>query len=198
MSSPMGWAHCEDLARTIATRDALTDQHARRVQCYAVTLARAIGITDAWMLDAIDVAARLHDIGKLCIPDDLLQKPGPLTAHEYDHVKQHAVIGADMLSALAFPASLERMVRHHHENWDGTGYPDRLCGHEIPIGARVLAIVDRYDALTSDRPYRTASSPRSALTMIRNGRGTLYDPHVADAFLEIHGMTSFWVEARAV
>jgi cyclic di-GMP phosphodiesterase len=197
MSSPMN-LEFENLARTIATRDASIDEHARRVQRYAATLARTIGISDAWMLDAIDVAARLHDIGKLCIPDELLQKPGPLTAREYDHVKQHAAIGADMLSALAFPLSLERIVRHHHENWDGTGYPDCLCGDAIPIGARVLAIVDRYDALTSDRPYRPALSPRSALAMIRHGRGILYDPYMADAFLDIHGMHSQGVEARAV
>ena len=119
------------------------------------------------MLAAIDAAALLHDIGKLGIPDRLLHKPGPLTPDEYDQVKQHAIIGADILSAMAFPGPLALIVRHHHENWDGTGYPDGLRGEAIPIGARVLAIVDCYDALTSDRPYRRALSHERAVAMIR-------------------------------
>jgi putative nucleotidyltransferase with HDIG domain len=171
-------------------RDGLTQQHAQRVQHSALALAREAGVTDCVLLDAIDGAALLHDIGKLGIPDLVLQKPGPLTRDEYDQVKQHVIIGADILSA-AFPSALAQIVRHHHENWDGTGYPDGLRGHSIPIGARVLAIVDCYDALTSDRPYRRALSHGSAVAMIHERRGRMYDPEMADAFLRIvQGMRS--------
>ena len=168
----------------MTARDGFTHQHAQRVQRYAAALAAAC-IDDRRMLEAIDGAALLHDIGKLGIPDRLLQKPGPLTPDEYDEVKQHAIIGADILSAMAFPGPLALIVRHHHENWDGTGYPDGLRGEAIPIGARVLAIVDCYDALTSDRPYRRAVSPERATAMIVERRGTMYEPAIADTFLRI-------------
>jgi len=173
------------LARAMATRDEMTNEHARRVQIYAAALADAAGIEDRRMLAAIDAAALLHDIGKLGIPDRLLQKPGPLTADEYTQVKQHAILGADILSAVEFPGPLASIVRHHHEHWDGTGYPDGLRGEAIPIGARVLAIVDCYDALTSDRPYRRSLSHDRAAAMIRERRGTMYEPRIADAFLRI-------------
>lgn len=173
------------LVRAMTARDGLTQQHAQRVQHCALALAREAGITDCLMLEAISGAALLHDIGKLGIPDLVLQKPGPLTRDEYDRVKEHVTIGADILTAAAFPSSLALIVRHHHENWDGTGYPDRLRGPAIPIGARVLAIVDCYDALTSDRPYRRALSHGSAVAMIHERRGTMYDSEIADAFLRI-------------
>ena len=169
----------------MSARDGFTHAHARRVQRYASALAVAVNIRDHRMLEAIDAAALLHDIGKLGIPDLLLHKPGPLTAVEYDQVKQHAVIGADILSAVPFPGPLALIVRHHHENWDGSGYPDRLRGDAIPLGARVLAIVDCYDALTSDRPYRRSLSHDRATAMILERRGTMYEPEIADAFLRI-------------
>ena len=178
-------AMIEALARAMAARDQATHQHAQRVQRYAVALAREAGITDQPTLVAIDLAALLHDLGKLGIPDCVLHKPGPLTPDEYDQVKQHVIIGADILTAALFPRSLALLVRHHHENWDSTGYPDGLRGEAIPIGARVLAIVDCYDALTSDRPYRRALSHTCAVSMIRERRGTMYDPDIADAFLRI-------------
>src|SRR5204862_4513835 len=136
------------LARAMAARDASTHEHARRVQRYALALADEISIGEDRTLAAIDAAALLHDIGKLGIPDRLLNKPGPLTPDEYDHVKLHAIIGADILSAVAFPGPLAVIVRHHHENWDGYGYPDGLRGEALPLGARVLAIVACYDVLT--------------------------------------------------
>ena len=169
----------------MTARDGFTHQHAQRVQRYAAALAAAACIDDRRMLEAIDGAALLHDIGKLGIPDRLLQKPGPLTPDEYDQVKQHAIIGADILVGDGVPRPLALIVRHHHENWDGTGYPDGLRGEAIPIGARVLAIVDCYDALTSDRPYRRALSPERAVAMIVERRGTMYEPAIADAFLRI-------------
>jgi putative nucleotidyltransferase with HDIG domain len=208
-------ARIDVLARTMARRDRFVHEHAQRVQRYAVALAREAGINDEPMLEAIGVAALLHDIGKIGIPDRVLHKPGPLTQDEYDEVKLHPIIGAELLSAAALPESLVLLVRHHHENWDSTGYPDGLAGETIPIGARVLAIVDCYDALTSDRPYRRQLSHGRAVEMIEDRRGSMYDPDIVDAFLEIghrmrpgfaredagrrqtpHG--SPWLQARAV
>lgn len=173
------------LARAMTARDGSTHQHAQRVQRYALALAGEVRIIDDRMLRTIEAAALLHDIGKLAIPDRLLHKPGPLTPEEYDQVKQHAIIGADILSAVVFPGPLALIVRHHHENWDGTGYPDGLRGEDIHIGARVLSIVDCYDALTSDRPYRRALSHERAVSMIHERRGMMYDPTLTDAFLQI-------------
>ena len=173
------------LTRTMMARDGSTHAHAERVQRCALALATEAGIRDERMLDAIDAAALLHDIGKLGIPDRLLHKPGPLTVDEYDLVKQHVIVGGDILSAIPFRGPLALIVRHHHENWDGSGYPDGLEGEEIPVGARVLSIVDCYDALTSDRPYRRALSHGSAIAMIHERRGTMYDPDLVEAFLRI-------------
>jgi putative nucleotidyltransferase with HDIG domain len=175
----------EALTRAMRARDGLLHEHAQRVQRYAVALARETGIADHRLIEAIDAAALLHDIGKLGIPDRLLQKPGPLTTDEYEQVKQHVIIGTDILGAVAGPGLLARIVRHHHENWDGTGYPDRLRGAAIPIAARVLAVVDCYDALTSDRPYRRALSHDVAAAMIHERCGTMFDPEIAAAFLGI-------------
>ena len=169
----------------MAARDGSVRAHAERVQRYALALAHEIRICDDRMLDAIDAAALLHDVGKLGIPDRLLNKPGPLTVEEYDEVKQHATMGAELLAAVPFNGPLAQIVRHHHENWDGTGYPDALSGENIPVGARVLAVVDCYDALTSDRPYRRALSHQCAIAMIRERRGTMYDPEITDAFLRV-------------
>lgn len=171
------------LGKTMLLRDAAMNQHGHRVRRYALALAVEAGITDSALLLALDAASVLHDVGKLAIPDHVLHKPGPLTADEYDLVKQHAVIGADILSAVQFPGPLALYVRHHHENWDGTGYPDRLRGADIPLGARVLAIADCYDALTSDRPYRRALPHGMAIAAILDRRGTAYDPHITDVFM---------------
>ena len=183
------------LARAMAAHDRSTYEHAQRVQRYALALAREAGIGDAAQLETIDIAAHLHDIGKLRIPEGLLHKPGPLTRDEYDRVKQHAIIGAGILSTAGLRESVALLVRHHHENWDGTGYPDRLGSNAIPIGARVLSVADCYDALTSDRPYRRALSHEYAVAMILERRGSMYDPDVVDAFerivqaLEFHSAT---------
>jgi putative nucleotidyltransferase with HDIG domain len=172
------------LGRTLATRDRATHDHSVRVQRYAAALARQADVPND-LLAAIDTAALLHDIGKLGIPDQLLHKPGPLTLDEYDEVKQHAVFGAEILEAAACPGPLASLVRHHHENWDGSGYPDGLAGDTIPMGSRVLAVADCYDALTSDRPYRRAVAHHSAVAMIFERRGTMFDPAITDAFLQI-------------
>src|SRR5207237_6879489 len=127
-----------------------------RVQAYATTLATEVGVKDEGLLKAIEAAAVLHDMGKLAVPEYILNKPGKLTAQEFEKMKLHASVGADILSAIDFPYPVVPIVRHHHEQWDGGGYPSGLKGTDIPIGARILAVVDCFDALTSDRPY----SPR--------------------------------------
>jgi putative nucleotidyltransferase with HDIG domain len=181
---PADAAMVEALALAI-NRETL--EHACRVQENAVALATAVNITDPYLLRAIAAAGLLHDIGKLAIPDSLLDKPGPLAAAEYDQVKRHAPIGAEMLTCVNSPDALVSIVRHHHENWNGSGYPDRLADTAIPLGARVLAIVDCYDALTSDRAYRRALPRHAAVALIEERRGTMYDPHIVDAFIQIQG-----------
>jgi putative nucleotidyltransferase with HDIG domain len=173
------------LARVMTSRDGATAAHARRVQEYASALALEVCAADGILLEAVQTAALLHDIGKLAIPDRLLHKPGPLTREEYEQVKLHAVIGADMLATIDFPGPLVPIVRHHHENWDGSGYPHGLSGDHIPFGARLLAIVDCYDALTSERPYRKGLPHDRALRMIAERRSTSFDPAVCDAFLRV-------------
>ena len=176
----------ETLAMAIDAKDQITHGHIRRVQGYATGLAKALGVTDGRELRAIEAAALLHDMGKLAVPEHILNKPGKLTAYEYDRMKMHSSVGAQILSAIDFPYPVVPIVRHHHENWDGTGYPDGLSGTDIPIGARIMAVVDCYDALTSDRPYRPALSDEEALAIIEARKGTMYDPVVTDAFVTVH------------
>lgn len=176
----------ETLAMAIDAKDQITHGHVRRVQLYAVGLAKALRITNAEQLKAIEAAALLHDMGKLAVPEYILNKPGKLSVAEFDKMKQHASIGADILSAIEFPYPVVPIVRHHHENWDGTGYPDGLQGPAIPMGARVLAVVDCFDALTSDRPYRPRLSDAEAVAVLRNRRGCMYDPDIVDTFIAIY------------
>src|SRR4030095_7309579 len=143
----------EALAHAINAKDGVTHDHIRRVQTRAVELAVQLGVDDPLELKAIEAAALLHDVGKLAIPERILNKPGKLTTTEFERMKSHARIGAQILSEVDFPYPVVPIVRHHHENWDGSGYPDGLHGSEIPLGARILAVVDCFDALTSDLPY---------------------------------------------
>jgi putative nucleotidyltransferase with HDIG domain len=172
----------EALARAVDAKDGVTHDHIRRVQSAALALARRLGVNDDLQLRAIEAAALLHDVGKLAIPEHILNKPGRLTPAEFERMKSHARIGAEILSEVDFPYPLVPIVRHHHENWDGTGYSEGLKGSEIPIGARILAVVDCFDALTSNRPYRRALSMSEALEIIDARRGTMYDPAVVDVF----------------
>jgi diguanylate cyclase (GGDEF)-like protein/putative nucleotidyltransferase with HDIG domain len=176
----------ETLAMAIDAKDQVTHGHIRRVQAYATGLAKAIGIRDHQLLKAVEVAALLHDMGKLAIPEHILNKPGKLTEAEFAKMKLHASIGADILSAIDFPYPVVPIVRHHHESWNGTGYPTGLKGTEIPIGARILSVVDCFDALTSDRPYRPALSDDQALDILHERRGTMYDPLVVDTFVRVY------------
>jgi putative nucleotidyltransferase with HDIG domain len=172
----------ETLATAIDAKDQVTSGHIRRVQRYTLGLARELGVSDYVQIKALEAAALLHDTGKLVVPEHILNKPGKLTAGEFERMKQHAAAGAEILSAIQFPYPVVPIVRHHHENWDGTGYPDGIRGTEIPIGARVLAVVDCFDALTSDRPYRRALTDVEALDILMQRRGSMYDPLVVDTF----------------
>ena len=176
----------ETLAMAVDAKDQITHGHIRRVQAYAIGLAKAIGVRDPGLLGAIEASALLHDMGKLAVPEHILNKPGKLTPAEFSKMKLHASIGADILSAIEFPYPVVPIVRHHHENWDGSGYPSGLKGVQIPVGARVLAVVDCYDALTSDRPYRPRLTHEQAAGILIDRRGSMYDPLVVDTFVRLH------------
>jgi putative nucleotidyltransferase with HDIG domain len=183
-------AAIEALAHAIDAKDQVTSDHIRRVQDNSLSLARAIGITDDVQLQAIRAASLLHDVGKLAVPEHILNKPGKLTASEFEVMKRHAPVGADILSMIDFPYPVVPIVRHHHENWDGTGYPDGIAGEQIPIGARILQVVDCFDALTSDRPYRPRMENADALKILKDRRDVMYDRRIVDAFVEIHSAQS--------
>ena len=180
----------ETLAMAIDAKDQVTHGHIRRVQQYAVGLARHLGVRDEALIQAIEAAALLHDMGKLAVPEYSLNKPGPLTPAEFERMKLHASIGADILSSINFPYPVVPIVRHHHENWDGSGYPDGIKATQIPLGARILSVVDCYDALTSDRPYRPRLSNADATRILTERRGTMYDPLIVDTFLTVHEQLS--------
>ena len=183
-------AAIEALAHAIDAKDQVTSDHIRRVQDNSLSLAHSLGITDDVQLQAIRAASLLHDVGKLAVPEHILNKPGKLTASEFEVMKRHAPVGADILSMIEFPYPVVPIVRHHHENWDGTGYPDGLSGEQIPIGARILQVVDCFDALTSDRPYRPRMETADALKILKDRRGVMYDARIVDAFVEIHSAQS--------
>ena len=180
----------ETLAMAIDAKDQVTHGHIRRVQAHATNLAVKVGVRDEALLKAIEAAALLHDMGKLAVPEYILNKPGKLTETEFEKMKLHASVGADILSAIDFPYPVVPIVRHHHENWDGTGYPTGIKGTEIPIGARILSVVDCFDALTSDRPYRPKLSDEDAFAILKERRGSMYDPMIVDTFFKAYQPTS--------
>lgn len=176
----------ETLAMAVDAKDQITHGHIRRVQVYAVELAKRLGVTESSQLKAIEAAALLHDMGKLAIPEHILNKPGKLTPAEFETMKRHADIGADLLSSIRFPYPVVPIVRHHHEQWNGQGYPSGISGTDIPLGARILSVVDCFDALNSDRPYRPRLSVSEAFAILQERRGTMYDPLVVDQFLSAY------------
>jgi putative nucleotidyltransferase with HDIG domain len=180
----------ETLAMAIDAKDQITHGHIRRVQWYAVGLAKRLGVSDPKLIRAIEAAALLHDLGKLAVPEYILNKPGKLTNAEFEKMKLHASVGADILGAVDFPYPVVPIVRHHHENWDGTGYPSGLRGTDIPIGARILSVVDCFDALTSDRPYRPRLAQEDALRILFERSGSMYDPLIVDTFGRVHAEIS--------
>ena len=172
------------LANAVEARDAYTGKHAERVAAYGLSLARAMGSRLADDPE-IEFGFLLHDIGKVAVPDAILYKPDKLTDKERALMEQHPVIGATIVRGIEFLAEAVQVVRSHHERWDGKGYPDGLAREEIPVAARVFAVADTLDALTTDRPYRPASSLTHAREIIGSLAGTQFDPEVADAFVHV-------------
>lgn len=173
----------ETLATAIDAKDQVTHGHIRRVQRFALGLAAKLGVHDTPQLKALEAAGLLHDMGKIAVPEHILNKPSRLTTGEFEKMKLHASVGADILSSINFPYPVVPIVRHHHENWDGSGYPDGLRSTQIPLGARILAVVDCFDALTSDRPYRPKMTDAEAIDILMERRGVMYDPLVVDRFI---------------
>jgi diguanylate cyclase (GGDEF)-like protein/putative nucleotidyltransferase with HDIG domain len=174
----------KSLALAIDAKDQYTHQHILRVQRYAVGTAKKIGLSGD-LLEAVNTGALLHDIGKLGVPEYVLLKPGRLTDEEFEKVKKHPVIGAAILDPVEFPWPVLPVVKYHHEKWDGTGYPEGLKGEDIPLTARILAVADVYDALTSTRSYRMAWPHEKAVAEIVRLSGTHFDPAVVDAFVAV-------------
>jgi putative nucleotidyltransferase with HDIG domain len=179
------FASVEALARAIDARDPYTYGHSTRVARLSFEIAREMGLPPD-QLSTLSRAALLHDIGKIGVEDRVLRKPGPLTKREVTAMRAHPVIGYEMLKGLHFLESSLSGVRHHHEHWDGSGYPDQLSGEDIPAAVRILTVADALDALTSDRPYRAAMSFSAAVATIEAGVGIQFDPAVIRA-LRSHG-----------
>lgn len=169
----------ESLALAIEAKDHTTHKHLQRVRVFSVEIAKELGFEED-EIEALRAAALLHDIGKLAVPEHIINKPGRLTAEEFEKMKIHTLVGAEILQRVAFPYPVAPIVRGHHEHWDGTGYPDGLKGEEIPRGARVLAAVDCLDALASQRQYRNAMSLDAAMDTVASMSGTSFEPKVVD------------------
>jgi putative nucleotidyltransferase with HDIG domain len=169
------------LIEAVEAKDRFNRGHSRRVAELAVRFARHVGLADR-EVDVLEAAAKLHDIGKIGVPEEILNKPGRLSSEEFDAVKAHPVIGEQILRPLDFLAEARPIVRHHHERWDGGGYPDGLREGEIPRPAALLAIADSFDAMTSRRPYREGMAPEEAMRILGKGAGTQWDPDLVRAF----------------
>jgi response regulator RpfG family c-di-GMP phosphodiesterase len=194
----------EALGAAIDLRDSPTAGHSRRVFLYSMELAKSIGGLEQ-EIRSIAMGAWLHDIGKLAIPDRVLLKPGPLTDSEWEIMRRHARIGYELVKSISFLAGAAEIVLTHHERFDGSGYPQKMKADEIPFGARIFAVADTLDAMTSDRPYRAALPLQTARDVIERGSGTLFDPLVAAAFLRVPSGTcetiakqTLTVQARSV
>jgi len=172
-----GWSHAMEI------RDRETQGHSKRVTELTIRMARRMGFSEEELVH-IYRGALLHDIGKLGIPDDILHKPGPLDEHEMNIMRLHPQIAVDLISPIDYLKPALNIPRYHHEKWDGTGYPHGLVGETIPLEARIYAIIDVYDALTHDRPYRQKMSEKDALEFIKSQAGTHFDPAVLEVFLK--------------
>lgn len=172
----------EMLADTLDRRDPYTSEHSKRVAAYVEAILQHMDNVPLEEADRIIAAARIHDLGKVSTPDATLMKPDKLTPEERQAIEKHAAEGAAILSNLTMYRTVAHIVRHHHERWDGTGYPDGLAGEEIPFGSRVIAVADTYDAMTSDRTYRRALPHHVAMAELRRCAGTQFDPAVVRAF----------------
>ncbi|MSO36329.1 MAG: diguanylate cyclase [Acidobacteria bacterium] len=177
-------ATMEALALAIDAKDQTAQSHIRRVQVYATGLARGLGMSDT-EIQGVKTAALLHDIGKLAVPEHILSKPGPLTQEELQKIRVHPQVGAEIISAVPFPYPVAPLILSHHERWDGKGYPQGLKGEEIPLGARILSVVDYFDALTSDRPYHKAMTHDAAVALLQQEAGRALDATVVAMFVKM-------------
>jgi diguanylate cyclase (GGDEF)-like protein/putative nucleotidyltransferase with HDIG domain len=176
-------ATAEALATAIDAKDQTTHCHVRRVQIYAAGMGEVFGLAPN-EIAALKAGALLHDIGKLAVPPHILNKPGPLTPAEFEKMKIHTVVGAQILGRVDFPYPVIPIVRHHHEQWDGRGYPDRLRGEQIPITARIISVVDCFDSVREDRPFRRGMTMDEATALLLRGAGIHFDPIVVEQFLK--------------
>lgn len=170
------------LALAVEAKDAYTEGHLRRLSSYSEQLAQVAELSSA-QVKAIRLGGLLHDIGKIAIDNSVLGKPSTLTDEEYQHIKRHPEEGARIVAPMRFANEVAPIILHHHERWDGQGYPHGLCGEEIPIGARIVAIVDAYDAMMTDRPYRSSLGLTETLSRLRAGSGREWDPQLLDLFI---------------
>lgn len=185
------------LTSAIDAKDRYTSGHSNRVAYYSVSLAKHLGLSKAER-DTLYVAGLLHDIGKIGIDDHVLNKPGALTEEEFEQIKLHPELGFEILKGVRQLDSVLPIVLHHHEAWDGSGYPHGLAGHKIPQMARIMAVADSFDAMSSDRPYRKGISDEKLDSILRDGAGSQWDPEVIDAFFEIREEICRIVEASGV
>ncbi len=170
------------LARMVEAKDSYTEAHTERVTAYALELGQSLDLGEEERA-ALRRGGLLHDIGKIGVPEAILKKPGPLTPEEFEVMKTHTLLGEEICRPLQSLRTALPIIRNHHERWDGKGYPDGLEGEAIPLLARIVAIADAYDAMTSDRPYRPAMSPEKAQKILEEGRGQQWDPQLVDLFL---------------
>ena len=192
--SDLHLATIEALALAIDAKDQAAQSHIRRVQVYAAGLARAMGMSPN-EIQGVKTAALLHDIGKLAVPEHILSKPGPLTQEEFQKVRIHPQVGAEIISGVPFPYPVAPLILSHHERWDGKGYPSGLQGDAIPLGARILSVVDYFDALTSERPYHKAMTFDAAIGLLQQESGKALDPKVVRMFVEMHAELAAEAEA---
>ena len=183
-TSDLHLATIEALARAIDAKDQTTQMHIRRVQVYATGLAKKLGLPEP-EIQGIKTASLLHDIGKLAVPEHILSKPGPLTQEEFQKIRIHPQVGAEIIAAVPFPYPVAPLIMSHHERWDGKGYPQGLAGADIPLGARILTIVDYYDAVTTERPYHKALSYESAIGLLKHEAGRALDPKLVPLFIDL-------------
>ena len=181
--SKLHLATAEALATAIDAKDQTSHCHVRRVQIYAAGMGEVFGLS-AEDIAALKAGALLHDVGKLAVPPHILNKPGPLTHAEFEKMKIHTVVGAQILGRVDFPYPVIPIVRHHHEQWDGRGYPDRLRGEQIPITARIISVVDCFDSIREDRPFRRSMTLDEATALLRRGAGIHFDPTVVEEFIK--------------
>jgi diguanylate cyclase (GGDEF)-like protein/putative nucleotidyltransferase with HDIG domain len=183
--SDLHLATIEALALAIDAKDQTAQSHIRRVQVYAAGIARTLGMGEN-EIQGVKTAALLHDIGKLAVPEHILSKPGPLTHEEFQKIRIHPQVGAEIISGVPFPYPVAPLILSHHERWDGKGYPSQLRGDEIPLGARILSVVDYFDALMSERPYHKAMSLEAALGLLKQEAGKALDPTVVQTFTDMY------------